>query len=34
VAGLANYVRLQTVHMAKVDLADLENGKFGFEGAE
>jgi cytochrome b pre-mRNA-processing protein 3 len=34
VAGLARYVRLQTVHMAKVDLADLENGKFGFEGAE
>lgn len=32
VAELARYLRAQAAHMAKIDLQDVESGKFAFEG--
>jgi cytochrome b pre-mRNA-processing protein 3 len=34
VADLAGYLRAQAAHMASLGLEAVENGKFGFEGAE
>ncbi len=33
-AELARYLRTQTAHMDSVEISDVENGKFGFGGAE